>query len=204
MRRLIPILALALCLCAVHAHAESPEDLRAALAASDGVLVAVIQANDKGEIITEPMVPVVTEVDGQRVQVPMPGTEGYRLGRITYIVREGDVINANTVAIAIAPDDSAAWHNRPPSVLRVPEAPPRVGGDADIVAAVEVVAGAAVQKPQIMHGVDSAGAPYADVTGYVESSGRLARREYHVRADERGALVVKAYDAQAATEPVSR
>lgn len=182
MKRLIPILALALCL---GAFSETLAERIAELGSASGVAQA-------------------REVPGTRQAHPI--FTDWETVRVSYVHVDtaSGIATMNTIELLIDPEGQAWYSGRRPSPVQVREAPPRVGGDADIVSAVEAVAGAAVQKPQIMHGVDSAGAPYADVTGYVESSGRLARREYHVRADERGALVVKAYDAQAATEPVSR
>lgn len=191
---------LILILVAWSVEAATPEDLRASVAAAPGVMLAIIQTDDAGAMLTEPMVPVNAVVDGQRVTVPMKGTEGYALGRITYIVKEGDVVQDNTVAIAIAPDGTAAWHNRPPSVLVMrQEAPEPIGTEEDLHAAILAAGHAKVEKFRAEYGAD-----YADVSGYSEAAGKLVEVRYHVAKDDKGAWVVKPYETQLTTEVIAR
>lgn len=192
---------LGILLLAAYSHAATvAEDLRAAVAAAPGVMVAIIQTDDAGAMLTEPMVPVTALVDGQRVKAPMKGTEGYVLARITYIVKEGNVVQDNTVAIAIAPDGTAAWHVRAPSVLAVREqAPEPIGTEAELQAAIVAAGHAKVEKFRAEYGAD-----YADVSGYSEAAGKLVEVRYHIAKDNKGAWVVKPYETQLTTEVIAR
>lgn len=188
MMRLIPILALALCL---GAFSDTLAQRLEALKKAPGVIAV-----------------------GHKAPQPLPG--GLVRVNVEYVTVDGSVASSNRADLLVRnwvpeedrkpedPVEEAFWMGGVPVPLLQREEEPTVGDETAIMAVVETAAGGPLERPAITRGVDATGTPYALVTGYRETSGRLQRVEFHVRKDSRGALVAKAFDSTATGEVISR
>lgn len=168
----------------IPAVAASLEDRVAEIAAAPGVAVASI----------------VTDAQGRAEIKPMPGFDGWRTAEIRYLAITDNAVEDNTIAVIIDPDGSALWHRRLPEPLvqaRRAAQPQTVGTDAEIRAAINTAMGVTLaDKIGIERGETS-----ADVTGYVETAGKLLPVHYYVaRNIKTGEWIVKPYDETAITK----
>jgi hypothetical protein len=165
------------------AFAETLEQRRAELASIDGVLVAVIQADEKGDPITKPLALLrVSE------NVTVDIFPGYRVANISYLYFDGNAILDNTVAVVVEDaTGDANWQGRVPSVITaaaVPKADP-LGTDKEILTAV----GGNIVKAEITrHPVVGDVAPSATVVGYRDVDGKTV--EFKVVVYSKGGVLV--------------
>jgi hypothetical protein len=192
MRTFITLLA---CFLTLTVYPATLEQLREELDNVDGVLVAVIQADDKGKPITKPLAMLrVSE------NVTIDLFPGYHVANISYLYFDGSAIADNTVAVVVdEATDEANWQGRVPSVITAaaPKADP-LGTDQEILTAV----GGTILKAEIArHPVVGDSAPSATVVGYREVDGKPT--EFKVVVYSKGGVLVSSEPVGTATAEVS-
>lgn len=143
-----------------------------------------VEAVDKARIVEQPKAVPGFEHD-----------ENYTEAKIAYTWIEGEATFSNVVAVRIS-ERGAYWYGGVPSVLeqvKQAERAPAIGTDEDIRAAINAAQGVQLaDKLSIDRGERS-----ADVTGYVEVSGKLTQVHYYVaRNIKTGEWTVKRYDTE--------
>lgn len=162
---------------------KTPEQLRQSIDAVEGVDLAIIVSDEKGNPIEK----------------PHPLFEGWKVAQIAYLYVKDGVVTDNAISVWIDPGGHAFWQSRPPSILDpVVERALPMGTEDEIISAIEQSQDIKALKYEI-----SFDAKGADVAVAIDVSGKVVTKNFRAyKVDDE--YVIKPYDIAESKELSAR